>query len=227
MSCTMFSFGQNMGTMEINDTALRAWLPKVEIEYAGIYHFGESESELRIFFSGALVIAQIKSGYWEDGTGSWKWKYENLSNIIIQKDGQFKSDKYSGQFVIYRDSTSNHKALRIDNPWNTWLPKGGYEVGIRTDKNPYMDYSGKYPQASYKWLMEPDIDSLSKSELQIMRNEIFARYGLKFKAGGEMDTYFKKQGWYKADNNDVNNFLTELERQNIALIKEVEKNKGH
>jgi hypothetical protein len=71
---SLFSYGQNIGAMEIDDSTVKPWIPKFEIEYAGVYHFGESESEaeLKIFFSGTLIIGQIKSGYWEEGTGVWK-----------------------------------------------------------------------------------------------------------------------------------------------------------
>ena len=55
-----------------------------------------------------------------------------------------------------------------------------------------------------------------------MRNEIFARYGYIFNSGGEMEAYFKKQDWYSAHHSDVNNFLTELEKENIKQIKSIE-----
>jgi hypothetical protein len=216
--------GQNIGAMEIEDSAVRPWIPKFEIEYAGIYHFGESESEstLRIFYSGTLIIGQIQSGYWEKETGIWKGKYENLSNILIKKDGKFICDQYSGQFVIYSNHNSNSKGLRIDKPWNTWLPKGEYEVGIRLKRNPYEGYAGKFPQASSRQLQEAELDSLSKTNMKIMKNEIFARYGFEFRTGGEMDKYFSSQEWYRAQHKSVNEFLTELELKNIELIKKVE-----
>jgi hypothetical protein len=55
-----------------------------------------------------------------------------------------------------------------------------------------------------------------------MRNEIFARYGYKFKSGGEMDKYFKSQDWYSGQHDNVNDFLTELEKENIKLIRQIE-----
>ncbi|SRR5690554_1282100 len=214
------SVGQNIGATEIEDSAVKPWLTKVHTEYAGVYHFGESESEsnLKIFFSGPLIVGQIKSGYWEEGTGIWKWKYVNLSNIEIQKNGQFKSDQYNGQFVTYSSHKLIHKGLKISNPWNTWLPNGEYEVGIRLKKDPF-DYLGRYPQASFKLLTLSEIETFSKENLQIMRNEIFARYGYIFTKGGEMDKYFKTQNWYHSQHKNVNSFLTELELLNIELIK--------
>ena len=56
-----------------------------------------------------------------------------------------------------------------------------------------------------------------------MRNEIFARYHYKFRPGGAMDTYFKQQDWYSGQHDNVNDFLTELEKANIKLIRQIEK----
>ncbi len=66
---------------------------------------------------------------------------------------------------------------------------------------------------------------MTKNELEIMRNEIFARYGLKFSLGGEMDLYFRQQKWYKPQYENVTKFLTQLELGNIELIKEIENSK--
>lgn len=55
-----------------------------------------------------------------------------------------------------------------------------------------------------------------------MRNEIYARYGYIFKPNGDLDNYFKKQRWYKGQHQDVSNFLTGLENQNIELIQMAE-----
>ena len=48
------------------------------------------------------------------------------------------------------------------------------------------------------------------------------RYGMKFKTGGEMDSYFKKQAWYIGQHENVDKFLTDLELKNIQTLKEVE-----
>ena len=62
-----------------------------------------------------------------------------------------------------------------------------------------------------------------RSNLQVMRNEIYARHGYIFKAGGEMDRYFSKQDWYRPQYDDVTSKFTEIERINIALIQALEK----
>ncbi len=41
-----------------------------------------------------------------------------------------------------------------------------------------------------------------------------------------MNKYFKKQRWYGEQHQEVTNFLTGLEKQNIELIQAIEKSKG-
>jgi hypothetical protein len=54
-----------------------------------------------------------------------------------------------------------------------------------------------------------------------MRNEIYARHGYIFKTFF-MSEYFNSWNWYKPTLDNVNNKLTELEKDNIKLIKAVE-----
>ena len=58
--------------------------------------------------------------------------------------------------------------------------------------------------------------------LKIMRNEIFARHGYKFKTT-DMANYFGTKDWYIPQYDDVTSRLSEIERINIALIQELEK----
>ncbi|WP_421753734.1 YARHG domain-containing protein [Croceimicrobium sp.] len=220
ISCSYLS-GQYYRTFEIPEDQINTWIPKISLEYQGIYHFGESESEssLRLFFEGKMIVGQISQGYWEDSTGFWKLKYTNLTNVKIDKQGNFSSDQYSGRFVHF--SENSHKGLRIDNPWTEWIPKGKYEIGYRT-ATVTRDFPGKYPELSYRHLSKEELTGLSKKTLQRMRNEIYARYGYRFKSGSKMEKYFSKQDWYFAQHDDVSSFLSPIELDNIALIQKVE-----
>ena len=81
----------------------------------------------------------------------------------------------------------------------------------------------KYPEASNRKLTSEDLTGKSLWELKIMRNEIFARYGYKFKTE-EMRDYFNKQKWYEPKYDDVKSKLTEVENYNIKMIKQYENN---
>lgn len=82
--------------------------------------------------------------------------------------------------------------------------------------------NGIYSKASERLLKKNELANMSKSELQIMRNEIFARYGHSFKPGGKMEQYFNNQNWYINKNIDATMLITEIEQRNIELIQKYE-----
>lgn len=216
------TFGQRMGFDKINGSKLTPWLSKQAIEYQNVYHFGDSEMEssLIILISSDKAYAQIKSGIMSEDGSSFVWQYRTLTNVKIEGN-RFISDLSKGEFVIYDNGKEKIKGLKILTPWSGITEKGEYEFGPKS--YPVKDYySGKYPNASLKLLKPEDLKNLSKPDLKIMRNEIFARYGFVFKSGGEMDTYFKKQDWYSPQHTNVDSFFTDLEKENIKLLQQWE-----
>lgn len=83
-------------------------------------------------------------------------------------------------------------------------------------------YEGRYPFASTEILTKDILPYYTKAELRIMRNEIFARHGYKFKSEG-MRNYFANEIWYEGTSNDVLHKLTPLEKLNIEIIQFLEK----
>ena len=220
-----FAFAQYWGGQEVKESDLTPWIPKSEIEYAGTYHFGESEgeSDFQFFFAGNYIVGQVHTGYWVENTNIWKSKHINLTNIKIDKAGNLTSDQHQGKFVIYKSESGTYsKALRIDNPWSSWIDSSVFEIGTKT-KIVFKDiYYGKYIEASFKKLDPIKLKKMTKAELGIMRNEIYARYGYQFVENGKMDQYFSKQNWYIPYHKDVTSFLSQIELYNIDLIKHLE-----
>jgi len=65
-----------------------------------------------------------------------------------------------------------------------------------------------------------------RDKLRILRNELFAFHGYKFNAP-DLRNYFEKKEWYKPTDltsEQIFNQLTEIEKHNISLITEIEKN---
>ena len=87
--------------------------------------------------------------------------------------------------------------------------------------------AGRFPLASVEVMTLSELGDYAGTpllpNLQVMRNEIFARHGYKFRSGGEMDGYFSTQDWYTPEYDDVTSKLTEIETINIALIQVLEK----
>ena len=215
-------FGQRIGFEEIDNSKVNPWIPKSTIEYQYVYHFGDSEmeSDLILVFGMNKDYAQIKSSSWSDDGKAWIWHYENLTNVRIV-GYKFYSDKTNGEFVIYDNGKKVVKGLKVYNSWSGLTETGEYEIG--TKSYPITDYySGEFTQASRRLLSKAELLKISKSDLKIIRNEIFARYGYKFNTGGEMDLYFKSQNWYSGQHDNVNDFLSDLEKANTKLILQIE-----
>ena len=218
-------FAQMIGYESIDHSKVSKWTAEKENEYQYVYHFGDSEgeSDLIIIYANNTFYAQIKEGGWAKDGMSWVSNYRNLTNVKVEGN-QFYSDQTNGKFVIYDDGKKKIHGLKILKPWSGAGQNGEYEVGPKS--YPIEDYySGKFTQASKRKLTENEVKKLPKADLKIMRNEIFARYGYKFKVGGKMEAYFKQQKWYRGQHANVDDFLTELEKENIKLIQSVERNK--
>ena len=78
----------------------------------------------------------------------------------------------------------------------------------------------KYPESAYRVLSLEELNLLPKVDLDIMRNEIFASYGYRFKTD-KWQQYFDKQEWYQAQFDDVTARLSIIEKVNVSRILEV------
>ncbi|HHP1039881.1 TPA: TcaA 3rd/4th domain-containing protein [Bacillus thuringiensis] len=74
-----------------------------------------------------------------------------------------------------------------------------------------------FPDSDIRKLTSADLTYLSKEQLKIARNEIYARHGHIFQTK-DMQAYFAKQSWYR-ENPYFTGTLTDIETYNIELIK--------
>lgn len=99
-----------------------------------------------------------------------------------------------------------------NSPWD-WEADGKEFNLKRTDLQ-----SGRFDYASRILLNDKQFRHFDKKTLRIMRNEILARHGYRFKSK-DLQEYFGKQSWYKpiSDNSKVK--LSFVEQLNVELIK--------
>ena len=128
---------------------------------------------------------------------------EKAERLMANNDGE--CDEVSTQLLKYTNSLNPSSEIQ------RLLNKCG---SISTN-------SYKFPQASERILSASDLSTLSKYDLKIMRNEIFARHGYIFTTN-DMKNYFQSQSWYTPRYSNVNSMLTSIEKENIALIKKYE-----
>ena len=213
---------QYIGFEEIDESCVYPWEEDKPEQYFAVYHYGDSEAEygIVVYGDGKMYYAQLKSGGWAGDEMRWVRDYSNITNVKIQGN-KFTSDQYFGAFVIYDSEDEDEKIYGLKL---SLTGRSRYEIGYKSGSLENY-FSGKFSEASYRFLKEDELRKLSKEDLRIMRNEIFARYGYIFKPGGNMDAYFKNEKWYSADHKNVDAFITELEKINIKTIQKIEKEK--
>lgn len=81
---------------------------------------------------------------------------------------------------------------------------------------------GYYHITSSRLLTEEDIKGFSKSDLKIMRNEIFARHGYIFR-DPMLQEYFSQMPWYTPQQADISQIaLSIVEQNNVLFIQRYE-----
>lgn len=84
-----------------------------------------------------------------------------------------------------------------------------------------------------RYVDDSDLDVLSQTDVQLARNEIFARHGRGFKTDWIRE-YFESTNWYEEeydpdyfDNNIVDSVVNDFEKTNANYILQYEKRKGY
>lgn len=91
-----------------------------------------------------------------------------------------------------------------------------------------LDSEYVLPNSDKEKLTRADLEGLTKEQLRLARNEIYARHGMIFGVE-DLDNYFATKTWYKPTisfsdfDNQVE--MSIVEEQNIVLIQQVEKEK--
>lgn len=147
-------------------------------------------------------------------------------------------------FVVkYGDNAGTHSLTYIPAEQS---PYGSDTIYIDDDtdmpftKDGYVDNSYSYSDNRYddsyilptdsQYITESDLNGMSKEQVSLARNEIYARYGYSF--GSEtVRKYFLQQSWYyedpaiNANTFGVNN-LSDCERINLETIQQYERDMG-
>jgi len=88
------------------------------------------------------------------------------------------------------------------------------------DRNPLED-----PNALQFQLKTTQLDKMSRRDLRLLRNTIFARYGRSFKSD-LLTHHFWSMKWYKPNSNYSDALLSDIDKRNIQLIQSMENKLG-
>lgn len=180
--------------------------------------FGDNKITVLITKAGAGAVSGRTIVGGNDRPFDGTLAFENGSyNIEAREPGDHKDD---GTFTF---TVADADPTELKGTWkanDAKRPEKSYT--LERKKFEYRKDVGNWPEASQRLLKTDDVENLPKSELEFMRNEIFARHGYCF-AKKNLRQQFENEDWYVPNTIDIKGFLTEIEKKNIALIKRYEK----
>jgi hypothetical protein len=194
------------------------------------------------FFEGGIVIAKcwgceqrekVQAGTWRrDGTdvvaimnrewfGQGKGRIVEVASVNVYESYVAVTWEVSGATGIGWRQSGRFAAKDFDlaAPRECVYPRRHQR---RPDPLSFVRlFDGRFP-ATYQRVLDPkELEKLSPNELRLMRNEIVARYGFRFR-DPELIKHFKtvKGYWPTLDNVDA--FLSPVELANVVLLAKVE-----
>ncbi len=159
------------------------------------------------------VDTGVDSGWWSTYNYDFKG-YETL-DTMFNKIVSANVDVYTYEDNIQEGYTHN----------NNSQVNSEAETDNAEDSADYI-----LPDSATRLYTKAELDKFSAEELKIARNEIYARYGRKFK-DEELQSYFDSKDWYvgvytpEEFDKISNSILSDTEKTNADLIKEVEDSK--
>lgn len=231
-----YSVGDTGGTLEISYIGNNKFTINSEVlgdatlelkEISGIYYllFIDNGQVYDFMANRDLSVMQINSGsykssdgktYYIDAMNKSSKGFESatydISEYMDDDEWEFTCDIKFGNQVIR--TAPAKEFFKEDSKGKKTASLGKLTKYFPTDKE-------RYPFTSTQIVTDELLDSTSKADLKIMRNEIFARHGYIFSTDA-MKKHFSAQTWYKPTSNNVDKLLNEVEKINITRIKEAE-----
>lgn len=153
-------------------------------------------------------------------------KKEEASKILRQQNISIRYEEENNNIypegVVSSQSISSGETVRDGETVTLY-------VSLGSDEDTY--YNGDYilPDSDTDYISESEIEGMSKEELTLALNEIYARYGLMFNTTS-IQEYFNSKSWYvpsiKPGHFDDSQF-NDYERHNVDTIVNYMKEKGY
>lgn len=145
-----------------------------------------------------------------------------LAVVLIQKKAQ------SVKPTITKENTEKFVEDMFDNDASGSTDNSDVEQSEESVENTVNeDYI--LPDSDSRYLDNEDIAHLSKEELRLARNEIYARHGRKFD-DVSLQEYFNSKDWYSgtiSPSDFTENMLNDYEIQNAYMISDYESEMGY
>ena len=150
-------------------------------------------------------------------TGKWNAFNKKAVKAPLKSLKLIKKDfVYNPNFMLDPDSN----LVDWNNPKDfveKYTDSDGKTESYTTSKNRVASDAVFKLNASKQKLSEKDLKNLRKLDLEIIKNSVFARHGYSFKKETYRD-FFEQTNWYIPVSNNVDNELSPMEKDNVALL---------
>lgn len=166
-----------------------------------------------------IFSIQIKK---TDSVMKGNWEAYKPSELMIYKRN---FDLKKKLFVYDKEATLNNTFYNTDKSKSITITDTiDDEVEVYEDTEYFSTTQKLFEKnASNEELTSDFVSNLSKADIFILRNSIFARHGFAFR-DKQLRMYFEQFDWYMPVFGDVKDELTELEKKNIDLLLRYEQN---
>ncbi|MBO4431335.1 MAG: YARHG domain-containing protein [Bacteroidaceae bacterium] len=152
-----------------------------------------------------------------------------IASVLLIADSVEKKGIKDAREQFVKDSLEK---VRLDSIVDVKMQNqmlGQQESETEEDDYVYADTvcteeEGYETMLSERKLSTDDVEGMSKKELEILRNSIYARYGYKFKRD-DLFNYFSQFSWYNPYTGDMSaiyNQMSSIEKYNVEFIKKFE-----
>ncbi|MGE8556283.1 MAG: YARHG domain-containing protein [Chryseobacterium jejuense] len=150
-------------------------------------------------------------------TGKWNAFNKKAVKAPLKSLKLIKKDfVYNPNFMLDPDSN----LVDWNNPKDfveKYTDDDGKTESYTTSKNRVASDAIFKLNASKQKLNEKDLKNLRKLDMEIIKNSVFARHGYSFKKETYRD-FFEQTNWYIPVSNNVDNDLSPMEKDNVALL---------
>ncbi|MBQ3635848.1 MAG: YARHG domain-containing protein [Bacteroidales bacterium] len=203
----------------------------------------DGENVRRVYSETTKSLEAESRDDWEAMiVGRYESDAKNAKNVTID-NGKIAlgKDKCSYKTLMFNGLPSGVVEIAGKSEWaGTWMvevtTEGVRLASCRQDENVGFEKDGKRvldlrwaDRSKSRWafasarVLNSGIYRLSPEVLRLMRNAIMAAHGYSFEST-DLKDYFASCGWYRpAESNNIQ--LTDVERLNVLLIQQMEKEK--
>lgn len=192
---------------------------RIEVVYSDefdVTDFTLNSKNKKYLFTGRTYLGEMWGGY----KTNYLFKDFNYLKVYSLSD-KFGLDMEETQDLNQQHLTKYGDFLNFSNPVLVINKETNEEELVDLNDETRYQYQLKYDDLSRNKMNPNYFMKFNKSELRLMRNEIFASYGYIF-SSPDLNEYFEQKTWYRPISKDVNNQLTEIEKYNINLIRSIE-----